>query len=115
MRLKNAFPQEVRELWRDTHTCQLCGENGEQNGGLELHHITGRDSKSVLNGTPLCKLCHAQVGHTKEEEQFLYVKALARVCSHGWIIDTVDYQFLEAHEHLQLHNNGYMWDWLMQR
>lgn len=115
MKLKNPFPQEVRELWRDTHTCQMCGENGEKSGGLELHHITGRDSASVLNGAPLCKICHASVGHTKDEEQFLYVKALARVCAHGWLLGSVDYQFLTDHDHLHLHNNGFMWDWLLQK
>lgn len=49
MHLDNPFSKETRELFRDVWVCWECGQNGQETGGLELHHITGRDSDSAYN------------------------------------------------------------------
>ena len=68
MKLQNPFSQKTRELFRDIWECWDCGENGQRTGGLELHHITGRDSNSPFNAAILCKGCHARAIHTRDEE-----------------------------------------------
>lgn len=68
MKLRNPFPPRTRELFRDTWECWDCGENGQSSGGLELHHITGRNSDSPFNAAILCKRCHARANHSQREE-----------------------------------------------
>lgn len=59
MKLKNNFSQETRNLFIDVeYLCFLCGGNGQDSGGMELHHILGRESNSPYNASPLCKECH---------------------------------------------------------
>jgi len=72
MKLSNPFSVDTRLLFDDIFWCYLCGENGSDCGGLELNHITGRDSASPFNASVLCKCCHEHVGHTQEEEQKLF-------------------------------------------
>lgn len=45
----------------------MCGGNGQDSGGLEIHHIWGRVSWSAFNSSCLCKECHGHVGHSREE------------------------------------------------
>lgn len=77
MKLKNPFTAHTRELFYDArYTCFMCGSNGQGRGGMELHHITGRQSNSALNAAPLCKTCHGKVGHTDEEHKKLFERNL---------------------------------------
>lgn len=48
MQLRNPFSSATRLLF-DVWICWKCGGNGQQKGGLELHHIVGRSSNSPLN------------------------------------------------------------------
>jgi hypothetical protein len=68
MHLDNPFSKETRELFRDVWVCWECGQNGQETGGLELHHITGRDSDSAYNAAILCKECHSMANHNYIEE-----------------------------------------------
>lgn len=76
MKLRNPFPPQIRELFRDCWECWKCGENGQRTGGLELHHITGRKSGVAYNAAILCKGCHDHVTHTQEEEAELTHKTI---------------------------------------
>jgi len=74
MKLKFPFKDNIRWFWFDYHNykCANCGGNGENCGGLEIHHILGRVSDSILNSIYLCKKCHNEVRHT-QEEHFKYL------------------------------------------
>ena len=75
MKLQNPFPQETREIFRDVqYFCFICGKNGSDVGGTELHHILGRVSNSAFNAAVLCKKCHYHIKHSKEEHKFLLNK-----------------------------------------
>lgn len=100
MKLANPFPTQTRELFRDCWECWECGENGQQSGGLELHHITGRDSNSPLNGAILCKKCHAHACHNHEEEQRYTFKTLKFLYNMGYSITSKDIHHLETHPYL---------------
>lgn len=96
MKLRNPFPDEVRLLYLyNCFECWICGGNGSQSGGIELHHIWGRISGSALNSAPLCKACHARVGHTREEHQMLLRKTIKFLLSEGYKLTKVDDDFLE--------------------
>lgn len=100
MKLTNPFSIETRDLfWDARYTCWICGGNGNENGGMELHHITGRDNNSPFNAAPLCKLCHGKMGHTKDEERWLFEKTLQYL--QGRVeITQADEHFMLTHPHL---------------
>lgn len=59
MKLRNDFTQDTRNLFIDLeYTCSNCGMNGVGLGGISLHHIQGRSSKSPYNASTLCGECH---------------------------------------------------------
>ena len=99
MKLQHSFPQKKREVFRDyQYKCLECSENGQRNGGTELHHIRGRISSSVFNGAVLCKKCHSSIGHTFEEEK-KYLQKTAKIifCAvelGNYILDKNDKDFL---------------------
>jgi hypothetical protein len=64
-------------------------------GGLELHHIWGRISSSVLNSAPLCKLCHVHVLHTQGEHLKLFGKTMSYLIKEKYKLNNVDNRFLE--------------------
>ena len=66
MKLRNPFSQETRLLFLYIYACFDCGRSDR---GLELHHITGRNSSAKENAIVLCIECHSRVGHTKKEEK----------------------------------------------
>lgn len=68
MKLKNPFSDSVRNNFLYVYSCFRCGRSDR---GLELHHITGRDSSSMINACPLCKDCHNSIRHNFEEETIL--------------------------------------------
>lgn len=65
MKLRNPFPEEVRNLFLYCYNCFNCGRGDK---GLELHHITGRNSNAKENAIPLCPECHSHALHTISEE-----------------------------------------------
>lgn len=71
MKLRNDFSLETRLLFEGVWECWICGQNGSNRGGLELHHITGRNSNEQTNAALVCQQCHSHMGHSKEEEEFL--------------------------------------------
>lgn len=65
--MKNNFPPKVREQYSHIHCCQYCGRGDLP---LELHHIEGRlgkDKSNKENCILLCKDCHSNKTHLKEE------------------------------------------------
>lgn len=78
----------------------MCGENGQQNGGLEIHHIVGRTSDSALNSSCLCKKCHATIGHSEEEEQMLFAKTLEYMYNIQYMIADEDIEFMKNNTRL---------------
>ena len=74
MKLNNPFSEDTRNLFLYQYFCQNCGRS---NRGLELHHITGRNSNSPLNAIVLCLDCHKVCGHSFEEES-KYLKIAIR-------------------------------------
>lgn len=97
MQLQNPFPLTVRLLYLDCWRCWLCGENGQRNGGLEIHHIMGRISASAFNSSCLCKKCHGHMGHSQEEEQKLFLITLKYLKGICYNPIQEDYDFLTQH------------------
>jgi hypothetical protein len=102
MELYFPFPPEVRLLYLHWHQCFLCGANGWNRGGLQIHHILGRSKygfflDSAFNASCLCGTCHEKMGHSQEEEQRLFLLQLEFL--HGIFYRPVDkdYRFLEHH------------------
>jgi hypothetical protein len=100
MKLQNPFSQETRELFRDCWQCWECGENGQRTGGLELHHITGRDSNSPLNASILCKGCHAHALHTNDEEAGYTMTTMKYLYGIGYSVTERDTEHLSKHPYL---------------
>lgn len=97
MFLPNPFPNEVRYLYLYEHGCHHCGRS---NKGLELNHITGRDSSSAFNASLLCVPCHGHVGHSQEEEIRLFKMNLTFLLREKYKPTEKDYDFLREHPHL---------------
>lgn len=107
MKLENPFSNETRLLFADAWMCWECGSNGNKRGGLELHHITGRDSSSPFNAAVLCKVCHEKVGHTDEEEKYYFAKTIAYLLEdkeNKFKVGQREEDFLARHAYL-VHNN----------
>lgn len=88
MQLRNNFPDLVRYLFLDIWECWMCGQNGVNCGGLELHHIKGRESNSAMNASVVCGKCHSHMGHSFEEEKQLMQRTIRYLCR-------INYQFNE--------------------
>ena len=95
MKLQNPFSQQTRELFRDVWECGECTLNGQERGGLTLHHILSRVSSSPLNGIILCGVCHGKVGHAQEEHIKLLRKTLAYLIGQGYKLQDKDRSFVE--------------------
>jgi hypothetical protein len=78
----------------------MCGGNGQDCGGIEINHTVGRESNSPLNGSPLCKKCHAHVGHADAEQAELLQKTLRYLLRKGYELTTNDLQFYQKYERL---------------
>lgn len=100
MKLANPFPLRVRLLYLDCWTCWMCEENGQRSGGLEIHHITGRDSDSAFNSSCLCKKCHTVIEHTQEREAELFLKTLKYLYNLEYEPNMDDFDFIRSHPYL---------------
>lgn len=98
MQLANPFPIDVRKQYLGIWACWICGRNGSDRGGLELHHIMGRISDSILNSALLCKVCHEHMNHNQAEEQYLFFLTLKFVKSIGWWLTEKDIAFMNEHK-----------------
>jgi 5-enolpyruvylshikimate-3-phosphate synthase len=86
MNLSHPFSQKTRDLWFPEHTwCGDCGVAYSKRP-IELHHIYGRISSSVINSIPLCKLCHANVAIGKTDKEKKYVAYTL-----GWL-ESINYE-----------------------
>lgn len=94
MKLNYNFPIEVRVLYLYHYSCFLCGSNGSDCGGLEIHHILGRVSDSAFNSSCLCKKCHSRIGHTREEHQLIFFYTIQFLRDQQFIPSDKDMQFL---------------------
>lgn len=110
MKLNNPFPEKVRLLYLYVYGCFKCGRSDR---GLELHHITGRDSDSAFNACPLCKDCHAKIGHTEEEEKELLAIVMKFHADNSYKPEDNDYDFIFKHANL-IKNNPRIEKWLAQ-
>lgn len=97
MELRNPFSDEVRNLYLYNHRCFICGANGWNRGGMELHHILGRCSASALNSAPLCGICHRGIVHSEEEQQKLFLETIQFLKSVDYELVEEDYDFIENH------------------
>ena len=95
MNLNNPFPMYVRLLYLGWWKCFLCGGNGSDCGGLEIHHVLGRISDVAFNSSCLCKKCHATVGHTQEEHRLIFGKFLEFAHAIRYSPNEEDLLFLE--------------------
>lgn len=93
MQLKNPFSEQTRSLFLYNQYCFDCTSNGNNRGGLELHHIFGRVSSSALNACVLCHECHSHVGHTKEEHARLFMKTAEVLFANGYEPNQKDKDF----------------------
>ena len=101
MKLRNPFSTDTRWLFHDKqYECWECGGNGQQSGGTELNHTTGRDSNSPLNGSVLCKKCHAKVGHTDQEQAKYLQKTLRYLMKIDYTLTEKDTAFYNKYKRL---------------
>lgn len=98
MKLLNPFSQRVRLLYLGVWTCWLCELNGNNRGGLELHHILGRISGSAFNSALLCGYCHQHMGHTRAEHQRLAFRTAKFLHSSFYKATDEDLVFLEENK-----------------
>jgi len=98
MRLRNNFPDKVRNMYFDIWECSLCGRNGQFHGGLELHHIRGRISSSALNCSILCGECHSHMSHYFEEEKRLMQKQIRFLLRNNYEFKENDLKFYNQHK-----------------
>lgn len=102
MKLKNPFSQKTRWLFHSVRfKCFKCGSNGTNRGGMELHHIFGRVSKSPYNAAPLDHTCHEHILHNDQEQQDLLKKTKKYLDSVGYKPTEDDLEFLQKHEKIE--------------
>src|ERR1041385_6945253 len=98
MKLKNPFSLRIRLLYMDVWSCWLCGLNGQNRGGLSIHHIRGRISASIFNSSLLCGYCHEHMGHSEEEERMIFLITLKWIYNIKYMPLPEDYEFLRDEE-----------------
>lgn len=91
MKLRNAFNDDVRMFWFNHYWCAKCNRSDLP---IEIHHIIGRGSDSILNSVPICKTCHIQIGHTDNEERTFFAYVFKRCYNTGWRLNENDFQFI---------------------
>ena len=109
MQLSYPFPLEVRKMYIDCWTCWICSQNGQQSGGLELHHVLGRISDSIFNSSVLCHKCHSHMGHSQEEEQQLFLITLKYLYDLHYVPIEKDYDFLKMHYTRLVNDEIFKW------
>lgn len=118
MQLDNAFPLEVKTLYLYRYDCSICGSNGNNRGGLSLHHITGRTkgnwwTASALNSCLVCGTCHEALNHNEEEEQYLFNLTLTFLFDSEYKLVEIDLVFLQNNPRL-IKNNERLRLWLQK-
>jgi len=93
VKLKNPFPDYVKELYAFEHCCHECNSGD----GLEWHHILGRVSKSALNCMFLCHKCHEN--YTKFDKGYLLRKQLRWLVLINYKFKDEDYKFYNEYKH----------------
>ena len=88
MKLEHNFSNETRHIFLYRQTCYLCKGNGNNKGGLEIHHICGRKKHeryldSPFNASVLCGECHLHISHDQEVQYALF-KYTARLLLEEW-------------------------------
>jgi len=96
--LKNDFDREELKKWYlYNYKCWWCGRNTRD----AMHHITGRDSNSILNSAPLCNFtCHInQHGLLRLEENmiFLLKKTVKYLLDQNYEFNEIDREFMSSH------------------
>jgi hypothetical protein len=81
MHLEHNFSNETRHLFLYHQYCWKCGSNGNERGGLSIHHICNRKKHekyldSPFNASVLCGVCHEAVTHSDEERLELFMFTL---------------------------------------
>lgn len=97
MYLQYNFTDQVRKWFLGHWRCFLCGANGSDRGGLELHHILGRVSNSIFNAALVCGECHSHMGHNQSEHHELFAQAAKFIKAVGYKPDDDDMVFLRDH------------------
>ncbi len=113
MFLRNNFDYKIKSLYIGVYRCWICGSNGNDRGGLDIHHILGRISNSALNSSLLCGYCHSHIKHTKTEESFLFLETVKFLISCKYQLTKKDYKFVREH-YERLANNQFI-KWLKDK
>lgn len=100
MKLRNDFPMKVRCMYFDKWECDVCGKNGNYHGGLELHHIKGRESASALNCSQVCNCCHSHLNHNYEEEKILMLKTVRFLVRNNYDFSSCDLKFYNKYKNI---------------
>jgi hypothetical protein len=93
--MKNEFDRELLQKWFFyNYNCWWCGRNTADS----YHHVTGRDSSSILNSAPLCnESCHLAIhGKLKKKEniRLLLEKTMEYLLRQGYKFDDNDKDFI---------------------
>jgi 5-methylcytosine-specific restriction endonuclease McrA len=89
--LKNNFTEEIRNSFLYDYSCEDCSRSDR---GLELHHIKGRTSTSILNAILICTPCHKKCCHSFEEERKYLQIAMRRELKRGYEMTEDDKEFV---------------------
>ena len=90
-KMQNEFPIKIRSFWDGWFSCLLC----QVNQNLELHHILGRRSDSMLNSAAVCHICHSKGNiHSPETELELLEKTWEIVTARKWQFSYTDLLFI---------------------
>ena len=100
MKLQNEFPQKVRNMYFDLWDCAICGRNGVGRGGLELHHIKGRESDSALNSALVCNSCHVHLNHNDREEEELMLQTARFLVRNDYPFNSCDLRFYNKYRNI---------------
>jgi hypothetical protein len=95
MQLRYDFTLETRLLYLGHWECFLCGQNGQETGGLDIHHILGRVSDCAFNSSCLCRKCHIGIRHEREEHIKIFAKTLEFLTRKEYKPKDEDWAFLE--------------------
>lgn len=86
--------------------CYSCFNCQRSDRGLEIHHITGRDSDSPFNAIPICLECHRVVGHTHKEEKHFFDLTIDFLARERYHPTDDDWQFVLSHPWLAKVDNS---------
>jgi len=104
MNLAHEFKKEDRQIYLYEYSCHECGRSDR---GLELHHIYAREKhkqylSSLFNSRLLCKKCHDNIRHTKEERERFVLATMKFLKEQNYKPKQIDIDFLKENNLIHL-------------